>query len=85
LGKDMMDHTRARVRTRQIRISGWRQAARYEVRPITKAVRANHRLPFASVVAGPPLEEGFPPQRAGSAVTEPAPDVDASLRRDGFL
>lgn len=62
------------------RINGWRQPDRYEVRAITKAARANHRLVYASIVAE---DEGQPP--ASSAGAESAPDVDSSPRRDGVL
>ena len=59
------------------RINGWRQPARYEVRAITKAARANHRVVYASVVAEPaPEEDAEPPE--SSAGVEQAPHVDTS-------
>jgi hypothetical protein len=59
------------------RINGWRQPARYEVRAITKAARANHRVVFASVVAEPaPEEDAEPPE--GPVGVEQAPHVDTS-------
>jgi hypothetical protein len=59
------------------RINGWRQPARYEVRAITKAARANHRVVFASVVAEPAPEEDAEPPESPVGV-EQAPHVDTS-------
>jgi hypothetical protein len=41
------------------RINMWRQPVRYEVRAITKAARANHRVVYASV-AEPVLPDELP-------------------------
>ena len=59
------------------RINDWRQPVRYEVRAITKAARANHRVVFASVVAEPVPEEDAQPSE-GSTVIEQPPHVDSS-------
>jgi len=65
------------------RINGWRQPVRYEVRAITKAARANHRVVFASVVAEPALEED--PRSENSASAEQTIVVDASPQRDSLI
>lgn len=36
-----------------VRINGWRQPARYEVRAMTKSARTGHRVVFASPLAEP--------------------------------